>query len=120
MGHGLGSLHSQLATPHANADHALALHGSNELKRACLVDMIVADINLQTQVESWLDDCTGWYSGWAGLRRTDVSEAMTKTSSAMALAPSTPSLQCAMPMLSMLLPFIAAMSWSEAAWSISL
>ena len=47
-----------------------------------------------------------------------VSEAMTETSSAMALAPSTPSSQPAMPMLSMLLPFIAAMSWSEAAWSI--
>ena len=55
---------------------------------------------------------------WAGVQRTSVSEGMTETSSAADLAPSTPSLQLAMPMLSMLLPFIAAMSLSEAAWSI--
>ena len=85
-----------------------------------MINAIVADINLQTQVESSLDDSTGWSSGWAGLQRTDVSEGMTETSSAMAWAPSTPSSQRVMQMLSMLLPFIAAMSWSDAAWSMLL
>ena len=53
-----------------------------------MVNSIPADINLQTQVESWLADCTGWSSGWAGLQRTFVSEATTTAIAATALAPS--------------------------------
>ena len=42
--------------------------------------VIVVQCNLQTQVESWLDDCTG--CGWAGVQRTSVSEAVARRASA--------------------------------------
>ena len=111
LSHGLGTLHSQLAACHANALHALALHRSNELKRGCLVDAIVADINLQTQIESWLADCMGWSSGWAGVQRTLVSEATTAAIAATALAPSGP--------MSLLLTMSEASLVSLLLWSAS-